>query len=244
LKPKPSVAEWFQPILRFENTAPPKVLGCLSTLREYAKAMSALGNTGESGRSGNPGDRRRFSAATRARFEEIALPHLDAVHRIARALASHAAEADDLVQETFVRAFRAFDRFELREYGAKPWLLRILHNVFYTLRGKQRRGPTLLQDVDFENIIEEIESDVDGGSINWDLVDEEIKLAVAQLQPEYRSVLLLWSVEGLSYKEIAIVCDCAMGTVMSRLYRARQMMGRQLLDYARRRGIHSVRFDT
>ncbi|MGD2108766.1 MAG: sigma-70 family RNA polymerase sigma factor [Phycisphaerae bacterium] len=184
--------------------------------------------------------------ALRARFEEVALPHLDAVYRTARVLGSDEAEADDLVQETFTRALRAFGGFELREYGARPWLLRILRNVFYTRKGRERREPTLLDDVDFDHFADELlDPDVDpaaADSINWDHFDEELKAAVAQLQPEYRAVLLLWSIEGLSYKEIAAVCDCALGTVMSRLYRARQLLGRKLRDYARERKIDTQRF--
>ena len=190
---------------------------------------------------------RRVDAATKARFEEIALPHLDAVHRMARALTRNQAEAEDLVQEAFVRALRAFDRFELREYGARPWLLRILHNVFYTTRGGRRREPTLLDDVDFDRFTDEqngVNGDlVSADDLNWDEFDEELKNAVDQLQPEYRTVLLLWSIEGLSYKEIAETCQCALGTVMSRLYRARQLLGRLLQDYAREHKLSTERFD-
>ena len=96
--------------------------------------------------------------ALEARFRQIALPHLDAVYRIARSLVRDDSEADDLVQETFARAYRAFDRFELREYGARPWLLRILHNTFYTLSAKRRREPTLLDDVDFDRFADELDS--------------------------------------------------------------------------------------
>lgn len=188
----------------------------------------------------------RSDSTTKARFEAIALPHLDAVYRIAQALGSDAAEADDLVQETFVRAFRAFERFELREYGARPWLLRILHNVFYTMKGRERREPTLLDDVDFDHFADGLN---DNGSdwssaeaVNWDYFDQEVKTAVAQLQPEYRSVLLLWSIEGLSYREIAEVSDCALGTVMSRLFRARQSLRRLLCGYARERKLGAERF--
>jgi RNA polymerase sigma-70 factor (ECF subfamily) len=189
----------------------------------------------------------RVGAATKARFEEIALPHLDAVHRMARALTRNQAEAEDLVQEAFVRALRAFDRFELREYGARPWLLRILHNVFYTTRGGRRREPTLLDDVDFDRFTDEqngVNGDlVSADGLNWDEFDEELKNAVGQLQPEYRTVLLLWSIEGLSYKEIAETCECALGTVMSRLYRARQVLGGLLRDYAREHKLSTERFD-
>ena len=189
----------------------------------------------------------RLDRAVKAQFEQIALPHLENVYRAARTLAPFEAEAEDLVQETFLRAFRAFERFELREYGAKPWLLRILYNVFCTARGRQRREPTLLDDLDFDHFADELS---DGGldpesvdTIDWDAFDEELKAAVAGLRPSYRLVLLLWAIEGLSYKEIADVCDCALGTVMSRLYRARQLVGRQLREYARGRNLDTQRFD-
>ncbi len=187
------------------------------------------------------------SSAMRARFEQHALPHLDMVYRMARTLTGDEVEAEDLSQETFARAYSGFDRFELREYGARPWLLRILYNAFYSQRMKHRREPTLLDDVDFDHFADELDGgewDADtADSINWDNIDEELKRAVANLQPAHRNVILLWSVEGLSYKEIAHVCDCALGTVMSRLYRARQLLKRELLGYARDRRISTERLD-
>ncbi len=187
-----------------------------------------------------------MDASVRERFEAIAMPHLDVVYRVARMLADSEADAEDLVQETFIRAYRAFDRFELREYGAKPWLLRILHNVFYTAKGRQRRSPTLLDDVDFDHFADELntlgEDPLTLAEMDWEQFDEELKTAVEGLQPEYRSVLLLWAIEGLSYREIAEICDCPIGTVMSRLYRARQLVGRELGEYARERGIRTERF--
>lgn len=197
--------------------------------------------------SAREAEKQREQFATKQRFELVALPHLDAVYRMARVLVSGEAEADDLVQETFVRAFRAFDRFELREYGPRPWLLRILYNVFCTAKGKQRREPTLLDDVDFDHFADELEraptEPVTAEAINWEYFDEELKSAVERLQPEYRGVLLLWAIEELSYKEIAEVCGCALGTVMSRLYRARQLLGQRLQEYARERKLSTERFD-
>ena len=166
---------------------------------------------------------------------------------MARRLAGTEAEAEDLVQETYTRALRAFGQFELREFGAKPWLFKILHNVFYTYTGRARRQPTLLDDVDFDNFSAELDNaQLDDGSapaIDWDNCDEELKHAIDELQPEYRTVLLLWALEDLSYKEIADVCRCAIGTVMSRLYRARQLLGTRLRDYARERNLSTERFD-
>ena len=184
--------------------------------------------------------------ASRERFEAVALPHMDAVYRMACALTSNEAEADDLVQETFIRGFRAFGGFELREYGARPWLFRILHNAFYTSRNKQRREPTLLDDVDFDHFEDELHDTavepMDAANVNWEQFDDEVKAAVADLQPEYRLVLLLWAIEGLTYKEIAEVCHCALGTIMSRLYRARQLLGRKLRNYAREQRVIRKRF--
>jgi len=184
------------------------------------------------------------------RFEEVALPHLDSVYRLARSLADSEAEADDLLQETFVRAYRAFPGFELREYGAKPWLFRILYNAFYTLKGRQRRQPVLLNEVDFDQFAagsgerEDAEPAIGAQGVpDWEQVDEELKSAVQRLQPEYRAVLLLWSLEGLSYREIAEVCDCALGTVMSRLFRARRILAKALVDYARERRWPTERCD-
>ncbi len=178
-------------------------------------------------------------------FEAVVLCHLDLVYRIARTLSRDSHEAEDLVQETFLRAHSAFDRFDLREYGAKPWLLKILHNVFFTRRGQSKRAPSLLDDVSFDDFAAEIEREdlpvLEGGQVDWEHFDEELKRAVESLSPEYRSVLMLWSLGDLSYKEIAQVLDCALGTVMSRLYRARQLLSTGLSDYARQRGVRARR---
>ena len=185
------------------------------------------------------------SVRARERFEAVALPHLDAVYRMARRLAGNEAEAEDLVQDTFLRALRAFGTFELRGYGAKPWLLKILYNAFCSRRTRQAREPALLDDKDFDQFGGEATSgdaaERDLGEIDWEQVDDEIKAAVDALRPEYRAVLLLWAVENLSYKEIAEVCDCAVGTVMSRLYRARQQAGGHLAAYAGERNTEGKR---
>lgn len=185
-------------------------------------------------------------ATKRGRFERTAMPHLNAVYRMALRLSGNEVEADDLVQETFLRAHKGFEGFELREYGAKPWLLKILHNVFYTRMGKKARQPILIEDVSFDDFAAELDqppaSELGSKDMNWEDFDEELKSAVLGLAPDYREVLLLWALEELSYKEIAEVCGCAIGTVMSRLYRARQQLGQRLAEYARDRGLQSERF--
>ena len=192
-------------------------------------------------------------------FDEAVLCHIDLVYRIALRLSGDSHEAEDLVQETFLRAHQAFGRFELREYGTKPWLLKILHNVFFSRREQAGRLPVRTEDIGLEDLVAETgrgscaESgfpDGEGGGsaptgtsaprrpeVNWEDFDEELKAAVESLPPDYRSVVLLWALGDLSYQEIAEVLDCAIGTVMSRLYRARQQLSSALRGYAAERGV-------
>lgn len=162
------------------------------------------------------------------------------MYRIALRLCGNRTEAEDLSQETLLRAHRAFGRFDLREHGAKAWLLKILHNVYYSRRTHEARQPSLLRDVDFDAFAAELEREplpqLAEGQAQWDGFHEELKRAVEHLAPEYREVLLLWSLGDLSYKEIAHVVDCPSGTVMSRLYRARQQLGRELATFAVQHG--------
>jgi RNA polymerase sigma-70 factor (ECF subfamily) len=174
------------------------------------------------------------------RFEEVALPHLDSVHRLARSLSGNPAEADDLVQETFVRAYRAFGSFELRAHGARPWLLRILHNAFLTHRQRRQRDPLHASGSELGHVAAGVDlPSVDSESVDWDGFDEELKQAVAELPEEFRTVLMLLAIEGLSYREIADVCECPVGTVMSRLHRARKGLTEKLREYARERNLGS-----
>jgi RNA polymerase sigma-70 factor (ECF subfamily) len=182
----------------------------------------------------------REPAVDRATFETLSLEHLEAVYRLALQLARHPDEASDLVQETYLKALRAADRFEEQGGGIRPWLFKILHNVFYTRLAKAKRAPTSVEE------LHGAESDDPGpdepgpawdlGQLNWDYVDERLKSAIEQLRPEYRTVLLLWAVEGLKYREIAEILDIPIGTVMSRLHRARAVLTEQLADLAEEYG--------
>lgn len=175
-------------------------------------------------------------------FRRLAMDELESVHRMAFHLAREPDEASELVQETFLRAFRAENTFELRERGIRPWLFKILHNVFYTRLGKQRRQPTLADDLQFDNAASELDQPApawDLASLDWEQVDERIKHCIAELDPRYRDVLLLWAVEGLKYREVADVLEVPLGTVMSRLYRARSLLSEQLADVATEHGIET-----
>jgi RNA polymerase sigma-70 factor (ECF subfamily) len=186
-----------------------------------------------------------MTESDKIRFEELMLPHLDRLHGLARTLTRNLAEADDLVQETYIRAFRGFGNFELRECGARPWLMRILCNAFYSSRSRRRREPTLAEDINFDDLVAEVGDaplePLTAGVLDWDHFDEELKQAVQELQVEHQTVLLLWSIDRLTYREIADVCGCPIGTVMSRLYRARQFLCRRLRTYVQDRKLQNER---
>jgi len=168
-------------------------------------------------------------------FRQLAIAEFESVYRMAMHLSRHPDQAADLAQETYLRAFQAEQNFQLQGNGVKPWLFRILHNTFYTKIGKKRREPRLVADLDGQTTWQDLKTPsiaMNAGSLDWDQVDDRLKHAIEQLPDHYREVLLLWAVEGLKYREIAEVIDVALGTVMSRLYRARTILSEKLTGYA------------
>jgi RNA polymerase sigma-70 factor (ECF subfamily) len=174
----------------------------------------------------------------RQAFEELAYPLLDSAYRTALRMTGQPASAEDLVQEAFLRAFRAFSQFE-RGTNFKAWLFRILPNVFLNDYRRKGREP---QTTDFAELepadpatqsgefkAEEVEA------IRAHLGDEAVK-AIDRLPSDFRLPFLLSTFEGFSYKEIASILDIPMGTVMSRLFRARRLLKMDLKEYARASG--------
>jgi RNA polymerase sigma-70 factor, ECF subfamily len=173
-------------------------------------------------------------------FEQLALEQLDLLYRIARRLTRDAATAEDLVQETYVRALRARDTFDLQAHGIRPWLLRIMHNVHVSRSEREGRQPAAVEDEQLESSAQNQQGG--RGPEPFDLrsfqgMDQQLVKAIESLAAEYQVVLILWAVEELSYKEIAAAVDIPIGTVMSRLHRARQKLSEQLREYAVREGI-------
>ena len=176
-------------------------------------------------------------------FEKLALEHLQAVYRLALQLVRHPDEASDLVQETYLKALGVADRFEERGGGIRPWLFKILHNVFYTRLSRNKRAPLSVDEL-HGAVTDEPGPDEPGpawdlGTLNWEHVDDRIKTAIEGLRPEYRTVLLLWAVEGMKYREIAEIQEIPIGTVMSRLHRARSTLTDQLAEFAEEFGHRS-----
>ena len=156
-----------------------------------------------------------------ARFEAAVLPHLDAAYTLARYLTRNDHDAEDVVQDACVRALKYFDTFR-GEHGTSPraWLLTIVRNTAYSWR-KSHRNDALTTEFD-ETEHSHVVADADPEA------KETLSRALEHLAPEFREVIVLRELQGLSYKEISDVADVPVGTVMSRLSRARAQLQRAL----------------
>ena len=173
----------------------------------------------------------RAEAARSQRFQQMALPHLDAAYNLARWLCGNGHDADDVVQEAFMRAYRFFDSFHGET--ARPWLLAIVRRTWYTEWRRRSGGVNVTIEFD-ENLDDET---FEGWSANSPdpealmIRDEDTRLvheALELLPVEYREVLILRELEELSYREIATIADLPVGTVMSRLARGRRKLATAL----------------
>ena len=179
----------------------------------------------------------------RARFERDALPFLDQLYAAAMRMTRNPADAEDLVQEAFVKAFAAFHQFE-EGTNLKAWLYRILTNTFINSYRKRQRQPQQANTDAIEDWqLAAAESHSSGGLRSAEtealdhLPDSDVKDALQRLPEDFRLAVYLADVEGFSYKEIADIMGTPIGTVMSRLHRGRRGLQRLLSDYARERGL-------
>jgi RNA polymerase sigma-70 factor (ECF subfamily) len=173
-------------------------------------------------------------------FEGVALVHLDLLYRAALRLTHNRAEAEDLVQETWLRALRHFDQFDPGS-NCRAWLLTILRNAF--LNRLRREGREILESdmaATEAGAARLEEASVARSSPEEDffqtVLHGDVERALKTLPLPFRLVVTLADLEGLAYKEIAQVLDCPIGTVMSRLSRARQLLRKELVTLAREHG--------
>ena len=183
--------------------------------------------------------------ADRAHFSELALEHMPALYTAALRMTRNPADAEDLVQETFLKAYRSFDRFE-EGTNLKAWLYRILTNTFInSYRAAKRRPETTdveeVEDLYLYRRLGEFRSGDLGRSAEEEVLehitDDEVKAAIESLPEAFRMAVLLADVEGFSYKEIADITDVPIGTVMSRIHRGRRALQKALTQYAGGRGL-------
>lgn len=173
------------------------------------------------------------------RFERLVLPHMDAAFGLARWLMRDEAEAEEAVQEAYLRAFRFFATF--RGPDARPWLLGIVRNTCYTLRGSTARGSSEFDDdahcgeAVAAGAVVPLPIDPEAAAIER-AERELVHRCLRALPAEYREALVLRELHGCSYKEIAQIADVPIGTVMSRIARGRLLLGRALAGAMRHRG--------
>ncbi len=178
-----------------------------------------------------------------ANFADDAMPLMSSLYSSALRMTRNAADAEDLVQETYLKAYRAYERFEAGT-NLKAWLHRIQTNTYINDYRKKQRRPDETDLADVEDLylyrrLGGLEGARIGRSAEDDLLDlfaeHEVKEAVESLPDHYRLPVLLADVEGFAYKEIAEILDVPIGTVMSRLHRGRKQLQKQLYTFAEQR---------
>jgi len=173
-------------------------------------------------------------------FKNEAEPHMDALYNFALSLTGNRDDAHDLVQETYIKAFRFFDKFE-RGTNCKAWLFRIMKNTYINDYRRKTKQPEKVDYNDVENFYEEIKASFVSSNhleeeIFKNLLGDEITDAIASLSDDFKTVIILCDLEGFSYEEIAEITESPIGTVRSRLHRARKILFSKLYKFASNKG--------
>ncbi len=183
--------------------------------------------------------------ADQAEFSDVAMEHMPALYTAALRMTRNPADAEDLVQETFLKAYRAFGSFQ-EGTNLRAWLYKILTNTFINTYRAAKRRPEKADVEDVEDLylfrrLGELQAGAAGRSAEEEVfdrfTDDEVKAAIESLPEAFRIAVLLADVEGFSYKEIAEITDVPIGTVMSRIHRGRKALQKALLDFAVARGL-------
>ena len=173
-------------------------------------------------------------------FEQEAIPHMDILYNYALRMTSNPDDADDLVQETYLKAYRFWAQYE-KGTNIRAWLFRIMKNSYINRYRKETKEPDTVDYADIQNFYKtiryasadpnDLEEKIFGG-----LLEDEVARAIESLPEDFRTVVILCDIEGLSYEEIAEFVDCPIGTIRSRLHRGRKMLRASLFSYAKKRG--------
>jgi RNA polymerase sigma-70 factor, ECF subfamily len=173
-------------------------------------------------------------------FEREAIPHSDILYNYALRMTGNADDARDLLQETFLKAFRFWDKYE-KGTNVRAWLFRIMKNTYINVYRKAVKEPDTVDYNDIQNFYNVIrENSADSNDLQeklfGHLLDDDVTKALEELPEEFRTVVILCDIEGLTYEEIAEFVECPVGTVRSRLHRGRKLLYAKLFEYAKKRG--------
>jgi RNA polymerase sigma-70 factor, ECF subfamily len=168
-------------------------------------------------------------------FEVLALQYMDSFYSAALRMTRNETEAEDLVQDAYLRAFLFFDKFE-KGTNFKAWLFKIIRNVYINKYRKASKAPQMMDAMDAEASGSLSVTETPENFIFDRLLDDDVTKALDSLPDDFRLTLILSDLEGFSYKEIADILDCPIGTVMSRLHRGRRLLRQNLYEYAKNHG--------
>ena len=176
----------------------------------------------------------------RGDFQSETIPHKDALYNYALKIVRNSDDAQDLVQDTYYKAYKSYHQFKSGT-NSKAWMFMILKNTFINNYRKLKREPSKVDYDDIENIYEEIKSTwTNDNNLDLDfyqnLLDDDLSAALAKLPMKMKEVFLLCDLEGYSYEEIADIVKVPVGTVRSRLHRARKFLQEELFGYAKVNG--------
>ncbi len=180
-------------------------------------------------------------------FEQEALPHMNALYSFAVRLCRDRDDASDLLQETFLKGYRFFDKFESGT-NCKAWLFRILKNTYINQYRKDKKEPDTIEYDTIEEFYDLIRSESTESTdlqkrIFDNLLDDEISIALDSLPESFRTAIILCDLEGMTYDEISEILECPIGTVRSRLHRARNILASKLIKYAKNRGYDTQQYE-
>jgi RNA polymerase sigma-70 factor (ECF subfamily) len=173
-------------------------------------------------------------------FQREAVPHMDILYNYALRMSGNKDDANDLLQETYLKAYRFWDKYE-KGTNIRAWLFRIMKNSYINRYRKEAKEPDTVDYDKIQNYYSSIRAESSDDNdlqekIFGGLFEDNVAQALESLPEDFRTVVILCDIEGLTYEEIAEFVDCPIGTVRSRLHRGRKMLRAKLFEYARKRG--------
>lgn len=173
-------------------------------------------------------------------FQREAIPHMDVLYNYALRMTGNPNDADDLLQDTFLKAYRFWDKYE-KGTNIRAWLFRIMKNSYINLYRKSSKEPNTVDYDEVQNFYQTIrDQSTDPNDLQeklfGNLLEDEVASALESLPEDFRTVIILCDVEGFTYEEIAEFVECPVGTVRSRLHRGRKLLRDKLFEYAKNKG--------